>query len=214
MNKNRILVLVGSNSDRPQLTSGLAYLVGSHKADYLGLVVASIHRNTEFVLALARVLAGNDISGVSGDDYEILRQVTMSVGNVPTDIVIAGAGWANHLTGTFDAYLRHKNEDRLNREYPYRPVVVGFAIEDPKNPRHTEAAVLSMTEVPNTQVKYSDESGEIFVRPDGFRRACEFAVNLDTSQLDSLVTIPQAKPVGFMDPAATAAWLETQEGEI
>lgn len=214
MNKNRILVLVGSKSDLPQLVLGLAYLVGSQKADYLGLVVASIHRNTEFVLALARVLAGNDILGVSGDDYRILYQIRESLGKDPTDIVIAGAGWANHLTGTFDAYERNKNDDRRNRESARRPVVVGFAIEDPKNPRHTEAAVLSMTEVPGTQVKYSDESGEIFVGPDGFRRACEFAVNLDMSQLDSLVTIPQAKPVGFMDPAATAAWLESQEREV
>jgi len=78
-------------------------------------------------------------------------------------VLIVCAGWANHLTGCVDAYLRYKlRNDKI--------VVFGLAFED-ENPENTQAAILSILRVPGTQVVYKG------VGTEGFLKACQDAVN-------------------------------------
>ena len=139
----RIAVMIRSRSDLPQCQNGWEYLkkqVSLGNVVVVEVIIASLHWNTDDVLNICRRLP--DL----------------------VDVVIVGAGWANHLTGTFDAYLRNTlKNDKL--------VVVGQAFADPQNPIHTQAARLSITEVPRTQVVFKNFDG-----PDGFLRACIYAV--------------------------------------
>ncbi|MFA4819164.1 MAG: phosphoribosylaminoimidazolesuccinocarboxamide synthase [Patescibacteria group bacterium] len=145
MKKRKIAVIVGSKSDLTQCADGLAFLaqsVNKDKVEVVGITVASIHRNTNAVLKILRSLCDLDV-----------------------DAIIIGAGWANHLTGTCDAYLRYTlGDDKM--------AVIGVAFEDENNIDHTKAAILSITEVPGTQVVFNDYVGSA-----GFLKACEFAVN-------------------------------------
>ncbi|MBI4133654.1 AIR carboxylase family protein [Candidatus Uhrbacteria bacterium] len=140
----RIAVLIGSDSDLPvQCLPGLTFLEAKAKqgiAQVVGVYTASIHRNTHAVLEIIEELVDR------------------------TDVLIVGAGWANHLTGTVDAYLRNT----LQRD---TPVVFGVAFEDFENTDHTHAAILGITEVPGTQVVF-----ERFIGPGGFLLACQKAV--------------------------------------
>lgn len=151
MSDRRIMVVVGSDSDLPQCAQGLAYL---QELSGLSLVpdpmvlTMSIHRNTDDVLLFLRE-----------------RHEKQDV-----DVLIVGAGWANHLTGTCDAYLRHTLRNNTI-------VVVGVAFEDQYSDIHTLAAKLSMTQVPGTQVVYKDDLCQIFVGGEGFSRACRFATD-------------------------------------
>lgn len=173
MSPRRIAVIIGSRSDLPQCLDGLRMLQAAHDRGEIEMVtighdgtygevlVASIHRNT--------IVAMEALNRCSQLEH-------------PPDVLIVGAGWANHLTGMSDAVLRYLIGDT-------RIVVIGVAFEDPKDDRHTMAAVLSISEVPNTQVIYKDEEGQ-FVGPDGFRRACEFAVSGDLPK----ITEPEPRP--------------------
>lgn len=139
----RVAILVGSDSDLQQCKKGFRFLVRATKAErveVVEIITASIHRNTEFVLEKLRSLIGK------------------------VDVLIVGAGWANHLTGTVDAFFRYTLKDETI-------VVLGVAFRDPKNPIHSMAATLSITEVPGTQVVFEEFSGD-----EGFFKACKFAV--------------------------------------
>jgi len=117
--------------------------------------------------------------------------------SIKIDVAIVGAGWANHLTGCCDAYLRF-----TLRSTDFS--VVGVAFDDPKSEQHTQAAILSITEVPGSQVIYKDKEG-VFIGSNGFLRACQFAVQgkfpvlflpepkatLDLSLEDTLVLLSQ-----------------------
>lgn len=147
----KIAVIVGSESDLKQCLVGLDYLQKMEEldcAEVVGVYVSSIHRNTGLTHQLLRTLVKDNV-----------------------EVVITGAGWANHLSGCCDAWLR----------YTMRTVdlvVVGVAFEDmDNNIRRTQAAILSISEVPQTQVIYKNEAGENFVGEKGFRDACDFAVN-------------------------------------
>ncbi len=158
--KRRIAVLIGSQSDLKQCGEGLKILKSAVEEEIVEVVdlrASSIHR--AMTLTLAHVRDKADI-----------------------DVMITGAGWANHLTGVTDAYLRYALENT-------KVVVIGVAFEDAKNPKHTQAAILSITEVPGTQVVFEDAEGE-FSGPDGFRRACQFAVSGELPVL----TIPEERP--------------------
>jgi len=142
----KVAIIVGSKSDLEQCLEGLKFLESkSNEVQVVGVYVRSQHRNMEDVKQLLRELAGIEI-----------------------DAAIVGAGWANHLTGCCDAYLRY---NLRSTDFP----VIGVAFEDKKNEQHTQAAILSIIEVPGTQVIYKDEE-ELFVGPNGFLRACQFAV--------------------------------------
>lgn len=144
----RIVVIVGSDSDLPQCGAGLEVLLGSEGQGVVRVFpvyTISVHRN---MLELFAFLSD--------------RHTQQDV-----DVIIAGAGWAAHLPGMIDAYLRYTLVNT-------RIVVVGVAFEDRHDELHTQAAELSISEVPGTQVVYRDAAGQ-FVGADGFRRACVLA---------------------------------------
>lgn len=80
--------------------------------------------------------------------------------------VIIGAGKANHLTGTVDAYLRNTLKNGHVR-------IIGVAFEG-ENEEDNRAAIGSITHVPGTHVIYHS-----FFGADGFADACRFAVKGD-----------------------------------
>lgn len=78
------------------------------------------------------------------------------------DVIIAGAGKAAHLPGCVDAFLRyHLGNTRIN------VIGVAFKSDDKKD---NLASVLSITQVPYTQVLYAGEGKA------GFKKACEMAL--------------------------------------
>jgi len=160
MRKVAIAILIGSDSDLAQCREGLSYLADLETrelAEVVGVWTASIHRNTDEVLDGLADLAQREV----------------------VDVLIAGAGWANALTGTCDSYLRYSlDNDRI--------VVIGVAFEDKENPQHTQAAILSITEVPRNQVVFDD-----FVGAEGFLKACRFAVEGELPK----IKLPEAKSV-------------------
>ncbi len=160
----KIAVMVGSDSDLKQCYGGLQYLQKAQKkglCEVVGVLTNSIHRNTEAVL----------------NNLKELQEMEV-------DVLIAGAGWANHLTGTCDAYLRNTmKNDRIT--------VIGVAFgkmfpTTSEETRKREAATLSISEVPGTQVVFEGFCiGEV-----GFRKACERAVEGDFP----LIKLKEPKP--------------------
>ena len=150
----KVAIMIGSDSDLPQCRSGLEYLT---KAQSEGLVevpyiiTSSIHRHTLETL--------HRVSRLAAEEEGI-------------DVLIAGAGRANHLTGMCDSYLRYT----LHNQHL---VVVGVAFEDKTNPKRTEVAVVSITEVPGTQAVFDN-----FVGEEGFLKACQFAVEGELPQIE------------------------------
>ena len=148
----RVLVIIGSDSDLLQCEQGLKLLnkaVVNGEVQVVGVFTGSIHRNTDEVLGW-------------------LREATVVVPAI--NCIITAAGWANHLTGTCDAYLRHTLKNNSIAVY-------GVAIEDAKNADHTLAACLSISEVPGTQVIFKDVGGKQFIGSKGFVAACALAIS-------------------------------------
>lgn len=160
----RIALILGSKSDLSQCCNGLELLEAARLRGEIemfhGVVISSIHRATDETLKHLRFLSR---------DEELL------------DVLITAAGWANHLTGMCDSYLRYELYNR-------RIVVAGVALEDFNNPRHALAAELSITEVPSHHVVFNDKDGK-FIGSDGFRRACGFAIS---GQLP-IITLPRPR---------------------
>ena len=154
---------IGSESDLAQCVEGLKLLkeaVACGEAEVVDTFKPlSSHRNTDEVLAR---LESCEEEGI--------------------DVLITGAGWANHLTGTVDAYLRYTLGNTTT-------TVIGVAFVDPDNVDHTQAAMLSISEVPKTQVVFEDGKGQ-FVGKEGFTRACELAIHGEFPE----ITIPEPKP--------------------
>ena len=129
MSMRRIAVIVGSDSDLSQCFKGLEVLAAAEAAGQIevtGVHTMSVHRNMKEL-------------------FPYLRE-RHNLGNL--DVIIAAAGWAAHLPGMIDARLRyHHRNDKI--------VVIGVAMEDPRNNVHTLAAQLAISEVPGTQVVYS-----------------------------------------------------------
>lgn len=148
MKKRRTIAIIhGSDSDLDQMLEGLEYLfakVVAGLADVFCVDCTSQHRHTLQV-------------------EENLKAYHESPAEVRPDVLIIGAGWANHLTGCCDAFLRYTlHDDQI--------VVFGVAFEDSKCPQHTRAAELSITEVPGTQVVFKG------IGSAGFLQACIDAV--------------------------------------
>lgn len=175
--KRRIAVMIGSKSDLPQCFDGLQVLKQAEESDLaydITVVVASIHRNTL-------------------DVHDYLRRFS----DEGYDALIIGAGWANHLTGCSDAFLRYTLGDM-------KVVVIGVAFEDKKNLRHTETAVLSITEVPGTQVEFSGHTGS-----DGFLAACVFALDGELPEIRQ----PEGKPTVEMTLIEAIALADEKGGK-
>lgn len=153
----RVAIIIGSASDLKQCLEGLEFL---NKQENLtvSVFIRSQHRNT---LDLQQLM------------WELPRLA---------DVVIVGAGWANHLTGCVDAFLRYTVRTT-------KVPVIGVAFEDKQNSKHTRAAILSITEVPGTQVIYQDKEG-IFIGTNGFLRACALSID-ESFQVD--IILPEHK---------------------
>jgi phosphoribosylcarboxyaminoimidazole (NCAIR) mutase len=156
--KRRIAVLVGSDNDLLQQGyAGIAFLARQAQAEeieLLGVETMSVH-------------------GVHDEWREYLgeRHARQDV-----DIIIAGAGMAAHLPGMTDAVLRHALKDRHIH-------VVGVSFEDRADEENTRAAELSISQVPGKTLVCSDADGQ-FTGPNGFLRACQFAVWGEFGSLD------------------------------
>lgn len=157
-----ITVMIGSDSDLLQCEEGFNYLMEAEKrrvAKIISIITNSIHRNTMGVINNLNKL-------VRWDEYS-------------TDVLIAGAGMANHLTGTADAYLRyHALNDKIK--------VIGVAFMG-KTEEDTLAAVLSIEKVPGTQVIFERD----MVGSEGFLKACKLAVKGDLPE----IKIPERKQI-------------------
>lgn len=156
--KRRIAVLVGSDNDLlKQGHAGMAFLAEQARAgriEVLGVETMSVH-------------------GVHDEWREYLgaRHARQDV-----DIIIAGAGMAAHLPGMTDAVLGHALKNRQIH-------VVGVAFEDSADDENTRAAELSIARVPGKRLVCSDADGQ-FTGPDGFLRACRYAVLGEFGPLD------------------------------
>ena len=145
----RLGIIIGSDSDLSQCYEGFKYLLEKINERKMNqncwIDTASIHRNPLTVQGLLHQYANEPV------DEKV-------------DALIIGAGWANHLTGMADAFLRNVLRDN-------QIVVFGIAFEDKDKPINTEAAVLSIIRVPGTQVVFDN-----YIGADGFLRACQDAV--------------------------------------
>lgn len=147
----KIAIMIGSDSDLPQTLEGLQWLQQQPLVEVISVMTNSIHRNTENVLRNLNYLVDDGVS-----------------------VIVVGAGMANHLTGTCDAYLRY---GLANTQVH----VIGVAFTG-KQPEHTQAAVDSIKYVPGTQV-VMDADGEPFVGSEGFLAACQRAATLDLREI-------------------------------
>ena len=175
----RVGIMIGSDSDLKQCLPGFKYLGGvvkEGKAEVVDVITNSIHRNTEDTL--------KNIC-----DCTVVQ--SLNVYNSGLDVLIVGAGMANHLTGTTDAYLRYGLKNS-------KVIVIGVAFEG-KTEEDTQAAILSIKKVPGTQVVFNDA----FVGENGFLSACRKAVE---DELPS-IKLSDPKPVVHrsLDEAIIAA---------
>ncbi len=138
----RIVVIAGSRNDIIKHNrAGMNYLrekVKQGLIEVVGVHVRSIHRHPELLKKLLY-------------HYWAMKNI---------DVIIAEAGKAAHLPGCIDSYLRNELRDT-------QIVVVGVGLPG-KSVKETQAAELSITEVPSTQVIYA---GQKFL--DGCIMACE-----------------------------------------
>jgi len=158
-NNRKIGVMVGSKSDLSQCQAGLQSLrnaVSEGLVEVPFVIINSIHRNTDEVLENLLCI----------DHFE------------EVDVLIVGAGWANHLSGTVDAYLRNSLQNN-------HIVVYAIAFEDSNNEDHTLAAILSITEVPSFKGVFRDYIGSA-----GFLKACEDAVSDPLEK----IKLPESRP--------------------
>jgi phosphoribosylcarboxyaminoimidazole (NCAIR) mutase len=152
-----VVIIVGSKSDIKQCRLGLEWLkANGDKITVNAFHVASQHRHTLRV-------------------QEILTELANSKN--PPDAIIVGAGWANHLTGCCDAFLRYKLKDTMIHVIgvAFMDVVQNNQAEINLHENHSLAAVLSITCVPGTQVIFKDDNGKEFIGEEGLLRACKFA---------------------------------------
>jgi phosphoribosylcarboxyaminoimidazole (NCAIR) mutase len=148
----KIGIMIGSESDLPQCHDGLRFLAKAEEEGLCRVIVfitSSIHRNTEDVLKFLRDYTDENENGDGPYDK--------------VNIWIVGAGWANHLTGMVDSYLRY------NRKNYARVIGIVF---DAKNEEKNLAAFLSIEQVPGHQVIFDRKD---FFGPAGFLNACRLA---------------------------------------
>lgn len=146
----KIGIMIGSKSDLLQCEEGMKIVREAETAGKAEMVVFctnSIHRNTEEVLKNLYELT---------EVYGVERWVI-------------GAGMANHLTGTCDAFLRYS----MSSLVPVFGAV--FTAED--NPDvNLQAAILSITQVPGHQVVFDP-------RKPFFADACNKAIDMDEAPI-------------------------------
>ncbi|MDD5527422.1 MAG: AIR carboxylase family protein [Patescibacteria group bacterium] len=180
----RGLIIIGSESDLKQCRGGLQWILKNPEQIIVEKIhVASQHRHT---LRVQRILT----------DIWSRRE--------RPDFIILGAGWANHLTGCGEAFLRYQlRDDKIT--------AIGVAFEDLKNPLHTQAAILSITQVPGTKVIFEDAAGQ-FVGSAGFTRACQYAATGQFPEI-TLKDPPETKDYSVEQAIAKGTELLAAESE-
>lgn len=178
----KIGIMIGSDSDLSQCLAGLEYLKKAEEAgqcEIVEVITNSIHRNTDETLENLRI-------------YTKHRDV---------GVWIIGAGWANHLTGIADSYLRYRLK---NDKVP----VIGVAF-DAGDEEKNLAAFLSIEQVPGHQAIFDRQS---FFGEEGFLAACKLAV---TDGVTKNITIKASKPVEFrsLDEAIDEARKRKEKGK-
>lgn len=166
----KVIFMIGSENDLPQCLKGFEYFASNADlVSVLQVYVASQHRHTRRV-------------------EEILEDLACDPTNQDV-IIITAAGWAAHLPGCSDAFLRYTMiNDKL--------VVIGVPLEDKKQTSagadndHNTAAILSISCVPGTQVIYRDKEG-IFFGEQGFYRACVYAATGELPKIELKKIPPQ-----------------------
>ena len=124
----KIAVMVGSDSDFKQMLKGLIYLRDKEKQKHIEIVDVRT-------------------SSIHRNMMETLESLKY-YSKLGVDCLVDGAGMANQLTGCSDAYLRYVLGDT-------KLTVFGVAFEG-KTVDASKAAVLSITQVPGTQVIYNN----------------------------------------------------------
>lgn len=129
--KPRIATMFGSDSDLVQAVEAHEYLLEKAKKGKVELF-------------------GEWTNSIHRNPADVVAVLPKLIGKV--DAIIVGAGWANQLTGCVNAFLRNwYRNDHI--------VIFGVAIEDPDYPVHTQAAVLSITQLPGSEVVFHDYVG-------------------------------------------------------
>lgn len=149
----KIGIIIGSLSDLDQCLKGFEYLIKMAEkglAEIHWVDASSQHRHTLIV-------------------QSILTQYSRMPVNEKIDVLITGAGWANHLSGCADSFLRYTLQDS-------DITVIGVAFEDHENSNHTRAAILSSSEVPGNQMILKNYRRQPLVGEEGFLWACQYAV--------------------------------------
>ncbi len=145
--KRVVRVVIGSKSDLSQMGPGLRILdqaAAEGVIDWNGVQIGSIHWNHDDVIKYIRQLGRDGV-----------------------DVIIIGAGAANHITGTSDAMLRRTDLNDTTH-------VIGVAFESASHPEWNETAIRSIIHVPGTAVHYKDYNGLL-----GFTNACHAAAYED-----------------------------------
>lgn len=115
-------------------------------------------------------------NSIHRNPIDVLFKLAFLIGKV--DAIIVGAGRANQLTGCANAFLRNLFRDSYI-------VIFGVAIADPKNSLHTQAAILSITELPGSEVVFNN-----YVGAEGCLRATQDAA----SGIYPVITLKEQKP--------------------
>jgi len=121
---------------------------GQSRLNVIG--VASMHRNMTTVLDLLTAWYNQ--------------------GKQRPDVIITGAGLANHLSGCTDAFLRYILGDT-------QVTVIAVAFTDKKRDPDGRVASQATSFVPGTETIWKDpDTGQELIGSEGFRRACILAI--------------------------------------
>jgi len=151
---SQILVISGSTSDDPQLIDGIKHLFDTVSPDGFIHAVCSCHRSpAQLLYLLGGMLAQGEL------------------GNV--DTIIAAAGKAAHLPGMTKAFLTMFGLGHI----PVLGVALSSQeVDETEQELDNEAAMGSITRLPNPNPLELDGDGVAYLGSQGFRWACENAV--------------------------------------
>ena len=170
--KRRIGAIVGSDSDLKQCIEGIEFMLNKHLYSRVELGwfdTLSQHHNTL------------ELQG-------ILTAYSKMPADQKVDVLIVGAGWANHLSGCTDAFLRRTLGDS-------HITIIAVAFEDKADPEHTKAAVYSIKYVPGLKAIFKN-----YVGAEGFLQACKDALEIELPKIE----LPIVKS------SARRTWLEAR----
>jgi phosphoribosylcarboxyaminoimidazole (NCAIR) mutase len=172
----RVGTMFGSDTDLDQAYEAHMYLIEQAK--------------------LARVELANEFTNsIHRNPVDVIANLSKLIGLV--DALLVGAGWANQLTGCVNAFLRNWYRD-------YHITIFGVAISDPYNPVHTQAAIVSITELPGSEVVFDNYVGQV---------GCYRAAKDMASGIYPIIKRKEQKPAvtRTMHEAAQVGWQERQK---